>query len=85
MKYGLAPRSVGMRDRSGGKQLKVYHKRQNGHLCLHQKKLCGIVFTGFVGDFALEIHSLLTIRCNKKSMGGGGTFPQRYLLLIYNI
>jgi len=31
------------------------------------------------GDFALEINLTSTVRCNKKSTGGGGDFPSEIL------
>jgi len=34
------------------------------------------------GDFALEINLTSTVRCNKKSTGGGGDFPSE-ILIIY--
>lgn len=79
MKYRPAPRSVGMRDRSRGKQLKVYHIGAK-RTCMFAVENC-LWYSGYrvCGDFALEMHFLLPpLDVTKNLWGEGGTFPQRY-------
>ncbi len=90
MKYRLAPRSVGMRDRPKGQAIKSISYRHKTDIvclwCLHDKKVYGIVFIGFVGGFALRDAILLPpLDVTKNLWGEGGlSLKDKLSYIIYN-